>query len=177
MVAQLVVRSNASFLSARIKLLEWDRTRKKPKAVAAKELCVALKLLPGASTPVEPPAMAPSTLHTPERVNVKGYLFEMAQRKRWPRPEYSLVGHSGPSHNPQFNYKCVVKNDRNEVVAEGNGSSRSKKEAEIIATRDAIACLESGVQSSSPSPSDPPSADSSPQVDRGASAVADILSP
>ena len=138
-------------------------SKKDAKSAAAREL---LKLLPDSNTPVQPSITAPSTLHTPERVNVKGYLQEMVQKKGWPLPEYSLVGQS---HNLQFSYKCVVKKDRNTIVAEGRGSSRSKKEAEILAARDALGCLETGVQQPSPS-SNPPSADSSPQVDRGASA-------
>ena len=36
--------------------------KKEAKAVAAKALCVALKLLPGTSTPAQPPAMAPKAI-------------------------------------------------------------------------------------------------------------------
>ena len=68
--------------------------KKEAKADAAKEL---LKLLPGTSTPAQPPAMAPST-HSPERENVKQNLHEMVQKKHWRTPEYSLIGHECVVH-------------------------------------------------------------------------------
>lgn len=63
----------------------------------------------------------------------KSELQELVQKKSDQRIEYELAGQSGPDHNKVFTFRVLL----NGVVA-GEGSGRSKKEAEQMAARMAL---------------------------------------
>ena len=148
--------------------------KKEAKKDAADKLCATLQLIAdsGGRTPPQPkatpspltsPITTPVSL-TPKRPNVKGALQEFVQKKGWGLPKYDLINQTGPSHIPQFNISCSVRNSKGELIAEEMGTSRSKKEAENLSAEKVLAKLEGG--SSSPSSPSSSLASSSPQTDR-----------
>ncbi|MCD8145714.1 MAG: ribonuclease III [Clostridiales bacterium] len=67
----------------------------------------------------------------------KTYLQELVQRKSGQSLSYRLIGESGPDHNKTFTMEVLLNG-----VSVGSGSGRSKKEAEQMAAKAAIARLE-----------------------------------
>jgi ribonuclease-3 len=75
----------------------------------------------------------PDSLAEPDQ---KSALMEWCQGRGWPGPEYRVTQESGPDHRKRFVVEVAV-NGR--VLASGEGSS--KKEAEQLAARQALAEL------------------------------------
>jgi ribonuclease III len=69
----------------------------------------------------------------------KSLVQEYMQQKYKTLPEYRLVKEYGPAHNKTFHIALSLKD---EILAEGRG--KSKKEAEQVAARKALACLNKG---------------------------------
>ncbi|MCD8007910.1 MAG: ribonuclease III [Clostridiales bacterium] len=67
----------------------------------------------------------------------KTYLQELVQRKSGQSLSYRLIGESGPDHNKTFTMEVLLNG-----ASVGSGSGRSKKEAEQMAAKAAIARLE-----------------------------------
>ncbi len=67
----------------------------------------------------------------------KTYLQELVQRKSGQSLSYRLIGESGPDHNKTFTMEVLLNG-----TSVGSGSGRSKKEAEQMAAKAAIARLE-----------------------------------
>ena len=67
----------------------------------------------------------------------KTELQELIQRKRDQVLTYELVGESGPDHNKTFSFSVSI----NGTVA-GQGSGRTKKEAEQMAAKQALEALQ-----------------------------------
>lgn len=67
----------------------------------------------------------------------KTYLQELVQRKSGQVLSYRMVSESGPDHNKCFTMEVLLNGQ-----ALGSGSGHSKKEAEQMAAKAAIACLE-----------------------------------
>lgn len=68
--------------------------------------------------------------------NYKSVLLEYAQAQRIPLPVYVITGEEGPSHNKVFTVAVKL---GDEIMGQGTG--RSKKEAEQAAAREAVAKL------------------------------------
>lgn len=68
--------------------------------------------------------------------NYKSVLLEYAQAQRIPLPVYVITGEDGPSHNKVFTVAVKL---GDEIMGQGTG--RSKKEAEQSAAREAVAKL------------------------------------
>jgi ribonuclease-3 len=66
----------------------------------------------------------------------KTALQELVQRRSDQRITYAMTGESGPDHNKTFNFSVSI----NGVVA-GEGSGRTKKEAEQMAAKKALEAL------------------------------------
>ena len=66
----------------------------------------------------------------------KTQLQELVQRKSDQHISYTMTGESGPDHNKSFTFSVAI----NGVVA-GEGTGRSKKEAEQMAARQALEAL------------------------------------
>lgn len=66
----------------------------------------------------------------------KTQLQELVQRKSDQHISYTMTGESGPDHNKSFSFSVAI----NGVVA-GEGTGRSKKEAEQMAARQALEAL------------------------------------
>jgi len=66
----------------------------------------------------------------------KSALQELLQGRGQPRPEYEVVAELGPSHRRQYRVRCVVDGA---PISEGEGFS--KKEAQQLAAREALAVL------------------------------------
>jgi ribonuclease III len=66
----------------------------------------------------------------------KSVLQEFTQQAYKTRPEYAMIGESGPAHDKVFRVALYV---QGKLMAEGEG--RSKKEAEQKAAREAFLCL------------------------------------
>jgi ribonuclease-3 len=69
----------------------------------------------------------------PVDINPKGNLQELLQSISPSSPAYELISESGPEHNKTFVVKCVW-----EEMVLGEGSGRSKKQAETVAAADAL---------------------------------------
>jgi ribonuclease-3 len=69
----------------------------------------------------------------PVDINPKGHLQELLQSISPCSPAYELVSESGPEHDKTFVVKCVW-----EEMILGEGSGRSKKQAETAAAADAM---------------------------------------
>src|SRR3982751_6224081 len=69
----------------------------------------------------------------PVDINPKGHLQELLQSISPTSPIYELVSESGPEHDKTFVVKCVW-----EGIVLGQGSGRSKKQAETTAAADAM---------------------------------------
>jgi ribonuclease III len=69
----------------------------------------------------------------PVDINPKGNLQELLQSISPSSPAYELISESGPEHNKTFVVKCVW-----ETMVLGEGSGRSKKQAETVAAGDAL---------------------------------------
>jgi ribonuclease III len=69
----------------------------------------------------------------PTDINPKGHLQELLQSISPRSPSYELVSESGPEHDKMFLVKCVW-----EDLVLGEGSGRSKKQAETAAASDAM---------------------------------------
>ncbi|MCD8335346.1 MAG: ribonuclease III [Clostridiales bacterium] len=67
----------------------------------------------------------------------KTYLQELVQRKSGQSLSYRLIGESGPDHDKTFTMEVLLNG-----TSVGSGSGRSKKEAEQMAAKAAIARLE-----------------------------------
>ena len=70
---------------------------------------------------------------TPIDINPKGHLQELLQSISPRSPSYELISESGPEHDKIFVVKCVW-----EGMVLGQGSGRSKKQAETAAAADAM---------------------------------------
>ncbi|MBN2033494.1 MAG: ribonuclease III [Deltaproteobacteria bacterium] len=66
----------------------------------------------------------------------KSLLQELTQETYKSRPEYFLIGDSGPAHDKKFKVSLQI---QGKIVAEGEG--KSKKEAEQRAAKEAFSCL------------------------------------
>ena len=71
-----------------------------------------------------------------DKSNHKSRLLEYVQGLGLPQPTYEVVVEEGPSHDRTFTVAAVVDGDR-----VGEGTDRSKKGAEQIAAREALAAL------------------------------------
>jgi ribonuclease-3 len=69
----------------------------------------------------------------PVDINPKGHLQELLQSISPSSPSYETVSESGPEHDKVFVVKCVW-----EAMTLGEGSGRSKKQAETAAAADAM---------------------------------------
>ncbi len=69
--------------------------------------------------------------------NYKSLLLEFVQSRGWAQPVYAIVAEAGPGHQKEFTAAVTVMNK-----AEGQGTAASKKGAEQIAARRALAALE-----------------------------------
>jgi ribonuclease-3 len=69
----------------------------------------------------------------PVDINPKGHLQELLQSISPSSPLYETVSESGPEHDKTFVVKCVW-----EAMVLGEGSGRSKKQAETAAAADAM---------------------------------------
>jgi ribonuclease-3 len=69
----------------------------------------------------------------PVDINPKGHLQELLQSISPRSPAYELVSESGPEHDKTFVVKCIW-----EGLTLGEGSGRSKKQAETAAASDAM---------------------------------------
>jgi ribonuclease-3 len=69
----------------------------------------------------------------PVDINPKGHLQELLQSISPCSPAYETVSESGPEHDKTFVVKCVW-----ETLVLGEGSGRSKKQAETAAAADAM---------------------------------------
>jgi len=69
----------------------------------------------------------------PVDINPKGHLQELLQSISPRSPAYELISESGPEHDKTFVVKCVWEN-----MVLGQGSGRSKKQAETAAAIDAM---------------------------------------
>src|SRR3982751_5564524 len=69
----------------------------------------------------------------PVDINPKGNLQELLQSISPTSPVYELISESGPEHDKTFVVKCVW-----EGIVLGQGSGRSKKQAETTAAADAM---------------------------------------
>jgi ribonuclease-3 len=69
----------------------------------------------------------------PVDINPKGHLQELLQSISPSSPAYETVSESGPEHDKTFVVKCVW-----EGMMLGQGSGRSKKQAETAAAADAM---------------------------------------
>ena len=67
----------------------------------------------------------------------KTQLQELVQRKSDQHISYTMTGESGPDHNKSFSFSVAI----NGVVA-GEGTGRSKKEAEQMAAMQALEALQ-----------------------------------
>jgi ribonuclease-3 len=68
--------------------------------------------------------------------NHKSLLLEFAQARGWGQPQYLVVSEEGPSHDRLFTVEVLVDN-----VPRGQGSARSKKQAEQVAAEEALEVL------------------------------------
>lgn len=68
--------------------------------------------------------------------NFKSLLLEFAQARKWPQPAYRIKEEFGPSHDKIFTIEVIL-SDRQL----GEGTARSKKEAEQLAAREALRIL------------------------------------
>ncbi|HEX8386263.1 MAG TPA: ribonuclease III, partial [Rubricoccaceae bacterium] len=71
-----------------------------------------------------------------DRSNHKSLLLELVQGRGLAQPVYTVVGEVGPSHDRLFTVSAVV-----DGVDCGQGTARSKKEAEQEAARNALVTL------------------------------------
>jgi ribonuclease-3 len=71
-----------------------------------------------------------------QRVNFKSHLLEFAQARRWPQPDYLVVEEIGPSHDKTFRVEVQLSGR-----SLGEGTAKSKKEAEQIAASRALTAL------------------------------------
>lgn len=67
----------------------------------------------------------------------KTALQELVQRQSDQHIQYELIGESGPDHNKRFTFRVCING-----VGVGEGSGRSKKEAEQMAAREALEALQ-----------------------------------
>lgn len=67
----------------------------------------------------------------------KTVLQELVQRKADQHIAYELIGESGPDHNKRFTFRVSVNG-----VSAGEGTGRTKKEAEQMAARQALETLQ-----------------------------------
>jgi ribonuclease-3 len=67
----------------------------------------------------------------------KTALQELVQRKADQQICYELIGESGPDHNKRFTFRVSING-----VSAGEGTGRTKKEAEQMAARRALEALE-----------------------------------
>ena len=67
----------------------------------------------------------------------KTELQELVQRRSNQVISYELIGESGPDHNKLFTFRVLING-----VPTGEGSGRSKKEAEQMAAKDALEALD-----------------------------------
>lgn len=73
-----------------------------------------------------------------DTVNYKSKLQEYIQKKKSGSIEYVVLSASGPSHAPEFNVAVTLNGN---VLSKGKG--KSKREAERLAAKDALALLKS----------------------------------
>jgi ribonuclease-3 len=71
-----------------------------------------------------------------DRSNHKSLLLELVQSRGLAQPVYTVVGEEGPSHDRRFTVAAVV-----DGVDCGQGTAKSKKEAEQEAARNALVTL------------------------------------
>lgn len=71
-----------------------------------------------------------------DRSNHKSRLLEYVQGRGLDQPTYDLLAEDGPSHDRHFTVAAVVSGER-----VGTGDARSKKAAEQVAAREALAAL------------------------------------
>lgn len=70
------------------------------------------------------------------RADYKTELQELVQRKSGSTIAYELIGETGPDHNKTFTFRVSING-----AAAGEGSGRTKKEAEQLAARRALEAL------------------------------------
>ena len=71
-----------------------------------------------------------------QRGNHKSVLLEFSQARGWGQPAYVVVGEEGPSHDRRFTVEVLV-----DGLPRGQGSARSKKQAEQEAAEEALETL------------------------------------
>jgi ribonuclease-3 len=77
-----------------------------------------------------------------QRSNHKSLLLEYAQARGWGQPAYVVVSEEGPSHERRFTVEVLVDN-----IPRGQGSARSKKQAEQVAAEEALQVLRASEES------------------------------
>ncbi|MEL6614577.1 MAG: ribonuclease III [Bacteroidota bacterium] len=71
-----------------------------------------------------------------QRTNYKSQLLEFVQARALGQPSYAVVAEEGPSHDRRFTVEALVGE-----VSRGQGTARSKKQAEQRAAREALGAL------------------------------------
>lgn len=75
--------------------------------------------------------------------SIKNTLQELLQKNGFlDVPKYLDVSRAGPSHKPSFTVKCVVMNNRGQVVTEVFGTGKAIKEAEKTAAENMLQKIE-----------------------------------
>ncbi len=95
-------------------------------------------------------SFADREINTPQRKDAKTGLQELTARLRLDMPKYLVVQEEGPPHAKRFSVEVWV-----EQRKRGEGTGNSKKEAQQLAARAAIASLEAEQEEGTSTPSEP----------------------
>ncbi len=93
--------------------------------------------IPAARQVIEPIILAAYERFEADHSDAKTKLQELAQAHRLGLPEYVLIEASGPDHDKYFTVDCLI---GGELFGQGDG--KSKKTAEQVAARAALARLQ-----------------------------------
>ena len=116
------------------------RTRPSILADAVEAVIAAMFLDGGIAAPesfIERMILSPESIEAHHAADYKTELQELVQRRSNQVISYELIGESGPDHNKLFTFRVLING-----VSAGEGSGRSKKEAEQMAAKAAIEKLE-----------------------------------
>ena len=116
------------------------RTRPSILADAVEAVIAAMFLDGGIAAPesfIERMILSPESIEAHHAADYKTELQELVQRKSDQHISYELTGETGPDHNKTFTFTVSI----NGVVS-GEGSGRTKKEAEQMAARRALERLQ-----------------------------------
>lgn len=115
------------------------RTRPSILADAVEAVIAAMFLDGGIAAPesfIERMILSPESIEAHHAADYKTELQELIQRRSNQVISYELIGESGPDHNKLFTFRVLING-----VPTGEGSGRSKKEAEQMAACKALEAL------------------------------------